>query len=537
MQHAKRLLTILPAIFILITFSCNKNDVLTFRSQTDNGIAERFLALPAQTPPHIVRIAAAMQKADSRNHFIASLARQHGFAQWGNALTTNMPNNRSGRNTATSNGDTIVYIPLVVENVQHVNAFICARLNGSISMQLHRETDFMSYGFGALQDTVPNADKLAVQFMVLDFEVFGHERFKLLHDSLMQGPALPNGAIVAGKTVKINRADNTASRGFEVWEYDVCTDTRYLECTTNHSCCPDGSCSACREICWKTRTVCQKVSVLVYVDNGNWGNGGGGGGGGGDGDGGGGGIIQPTGLLPCNPTPLLDNGLLPCPNGNMTGWTVIYPKAHTEFDASITDNDPDAVWWNDNTTDFPAQVLPSWNNMYNNYPKKPDGTEMCGSDVYDLIGGNVLANRPPGPFPNACALRVSRALNYSGVNIPAIAGQTFQGVDGKNYFLSSAKLYNFMKKTFKIPPNPTGSTEVFTKAQGGVDGQNFPGLLSGKKGIYLLEASYPGRFGALGHASLYQGASCMVNTCDGFHDGCYFDAEGGVEKITLFILN
>jgi Type VI secretion system (T6SS), amidase effector protein 4 len=534
MQQSKHLPAFALMVVILFVFSCQKTDSLTMPPLTDNALVQRLLSLPITTQPHIVRIAGAMQQADSRHHFIASLARQHGFAQWGKALTTNTANNRSGRNNTTPNGDTIVYIPLVLQNAQHVNAFICAKLNGSISVQLHRETDFLSQGFGPLEDTVPNADKLAVQFMVLDFEVFGHERFKLLHDSLMQGPALPNDAIVEGKIVKMNRATSAAQRGFQTWEYDLCTDTRYLECTTNHSCCPDGGCGACQELCWKTRTLCQKVSVLVFVDNGNWGNGNGSGGGG---TGGNGWTVSPSGVIPCNTTPLLDNGLIPCPDGNTTGWTVIFPKAHTEFDVTITDNDPDAVWWNDNTTDFPAQALPSWNAMYNNYPKKPDGTEMCGSDVYSLIGGSVFANRPPGPFPNACALRVSRALNYSGVTIPAIPGQTFQGADGKNYFLSSAKLYNFMKKTFKIPPNPTESIEVFSKAQGGVDGQNFPGLLSGKKGIYLLQASYPGLFGALGHASLYQGSSCMVNTCDGFHDGCYFDAEGGVEKITLFILN
>lgn len=175
--------------------------------------------------------------------------------------------------------------------------------------------------------------------------------------------------------------------------------------------------------------------------------------------------------------------------------------------------------------------------MNSNYPKKPDGTEMCGADVYNLVGGQVLANMPPGLYPNACAIRVSRALNYSGINIPVIPGHTYQGSDGKNYFLSSAKLYDFMKKTFKIPPNAANSIETFTKSQGGSGGQNFASLLSGKKGIFLMQSSYPALFGALGHATLFNNNSCVQNTCDGFHDGCYFDAQGGVEKITLFKLN
>lgn len=389
MQRLKRLLAIISTAFILIPFSCNKSDTLAIASKTDNGIAERFLMLPAQTPPHIVRIAGAMQQADSRNNFIASLALQHGFAQWDKALTTNTANNRLGRNTTTSNGDTIVYIPLVVENAQHVNAFICARLNGSISMQLHRETDFSSYDFGALQDSVPNADKLAVQFMVLDFEVFGHDRFKLLHDSLMKGPALPNGAIVAGKIVKMNRATSAAQRGFQTWEYDVCTDTRYLECTTNHSCCPDGSCSYCQESCWKTNTVCQKVSVLVFVDNGNWGNGNSGTGGGGSG----GGIIQPNGMVPCNPTPLLDNGLIPCPVGNMTGWMVFVPADVSWVDYSgVTDSCLSILLHYLDLTKHKSLIL-------NTYYDMPDSTRPIVLHQYQLkyeqdttlVGGGGLA--------------------------------------------------------------------------------------------------------------------------------------------------
>jgi len=52
-----------------------------------------------------------------------------------------------------------------------------------------------------------------------------------------------------------------------------------------------------------------------------------------------------------------------------------------------------------------------------------------------------------------------------------------------------------------------------------------------------MQASYPGMFGALGHASLYN-SGCVHNTCDGTdHEGCYFNAQGGVEKISVFKLN
>lgn len=148
-----------------------------------------------------------------------------------------------------------------------------------------------------------------------------------------------------------------------------------------------------------------------------------------------------------------------------------------EFDPNITNNDPDIFWWNDNTTAYPPQTLPTWNNMFANYPKDANGNDMPAPQVYSLVGGQVLSmyNSNPNAYANACALRVSRALNYSSVTIPNITNHTFQGSDGKYYFLSSAQ------------------------------------------------------FGALGHTTLFDGNPCIGNHC-------YFDAPGGVEKIVLWKL-
>jgi hypothetical protein len=46
-----------------------------------------------------------------------------------------------------------------------------------------------------------------------------------------------------------------------------------------------------------------------------------------------------------------------------------------------------------------------------------------------------------------------------------------------------------------------------------------------------MQASYPGKFGALGHATLYNGSSCV-----GGIEHCYLNAEGGVNKINIWKL-
>ena len=130
---------------------------------------------------------------------------------------------------------------------------------------------------------------------------------------------------------------------------------------------------------------------------------------------------------------------------------------------------------------------------------------MPGPYVYSLAGGAVLAVYNSGPidYQNACALRVSRALNYSGVNIPQITGQTYKSADNKNYFLSLAKLYNFVKKTFGA------GDKILPQSYGGMKGFLFQSKLSGHKGIYIMQAAYPAQLGALGHCTLFNGFDCI----------------------------
>lgn len=235
--------------------------------------------------------------------------------------------------------------------------------------------------------------------------------------------------------------------------------------------------------------------------------------------GGEGGLDRSYTLLMMNPP---DDG-----GGGGGGGTSGSFSTHNEPDPFITNDDPDTYWWDDNTTSFPTQNRPSWNDMNSNYPKNTAGTDdLPGPQVYSLVGGDVLAlyNSNPSKYQNACALRVSRALNYSGVNIPYISGHTYAGADGKYYFLSSAKLYNWVRKTFGAPD------VTLTGSQGGTNGQNFPSLLSGQKGIYIMVPNWPAQFGALGHATLFDGSSCV-----GGH--CYYDAQGGVSRIYLWKLN
>lgn len=191
------------------------------------------------------------------------------------------------------------------------------------------------------------------------------------------------------------------------------------------------------------------------------------------------------------------------------------------------DGEYDAAYWEDPNLTFPQQNLPSWSAFEAAYPKHGDPLYDTPIEVYTKIGGSILEqyNSNPPKYQNTCALRISKALNYSGVNIPEGEGR-YKGADGKYYFLSAKALLVWMKKTFGTP---TGSNHLLG-SQGGTNGQNFPGLVGMKKGIYMMIPNYPGNnyFGASGHADMIEGGSC-----DG---GCYFNAKGGVHEIFIWEL-
>jgi hypothetical protein len=189
------------------------------------------------------------------------------------------------------------------------------------------------------------------------------------------------------------------------------------------------------------------------------------------------------------------------------------------------DGEYNATYWDNPGLTFPSQNLPSWSAFQNAFPTN-NGNYMAASQVYQLVGGQLYNSHlnNPNAYSNACAIRVSRALNYSGVVVPDIFGQTEKGADNKNYFLNAKNLNQWMRKTFGIP---IGSNHI-TGAQGELYGVNFPSLLSGRKGIYIMIANYPGLF-ATGHADIINNSNCPGE--------CWFNPKGGVHYIDIWELN
>ena len=121
-----------------------------------------------------------------------------------------------------------------------------------------------------------------------------------------------------------------------------------------------------------------------------------------------------------------------------------------------------------------------------------------------------------------CALKVSRALNYSGVTIPHIVttkdnAGTVSGDDGKYYFLNAKALNKWMQKTFGISPDNPFHIRI-SGSEGGIKGENFPQLTEGLKGIYSMVAiDNIQETWASGHTDLINNSQCVF--------GCSFYIE------------
>lgn len=118
---------------------------------------------------------------------------------------------------------------------------------------------------------------------------------------------------------------------------------------------------------------------------------------------------------------------------------------------------------------------------------------MYSSLVFKEIGGVVAQNYKPGR--SACALRLSKALNYAGHEIPFIEGKTGSGSDGRWYFYRVLDMGEYLVEEF----GPPDSTHYLADGMKAIDG---------KKGIVYFRYCDFQYVDAYGHVDLFDGDSC-----------------------------
>jgi hypothetical protein len=133
---------------------------------------------------------------------------------------------------------------------------------------------------------------------------------------------------------------------------------------------------------------------------------------------------------------------------------------------------------------------PLFTNAWNLFSKVNVGVKEVGK----LIGGKVEHNAENGIFTNACPIRMSYVLNYSGVLIPKPGAgyAVVSGKDAKWYMYRVKDMMQYLEITFGKPDLAVASPRI----------KDF----AGKKGIMLIRGS--GWQDASGHVTLFDGKLC-----------------------------
>lgn len=145
----------------------------------------------------------------------------------------------------------------------------------------------------------------------------------------------------------------------------------------------------------------------------------------------------------------------------------------------------------------------TWTEMLKNYPNSSVHTE----DLYDKIGGGLpeLLRKNPIAWENSCAIRMSRALNYSGKklgNAPSRGGNIV-GDDGYNYWIRVRDLQKYLVDNLPKPNvDKAGAIDIVNE-------------FKNKSGIIVFDVSGWGN--ATGHFTLWDG-SHLIYPGDLSHD-------------------
>lgn len=480
-----------------------------------------------------------IQRLNQKKPFVEITVERIGYPRWdkmikiSKKLTVAAPKIASTTKTNTVNNSyESYYVPFVRDAQNYVNAAMMIHVSAtdtSIGYLCDWEYQNKTHGSPMVDTT---AERYALFFMTLDNRTLGHMGFNILNPNLF--PSLVDSA--GGRKLNLLNK-NRQQPGVRL------TDLVMGDCYDYYSCATPWFCGVyndgcdyqnCSHGCKLIATLCWNTWIPSSGSGGtSWGSTDiGVGSGDGSGGGSGGTYDNPDiPLTPCEGPPAeakfsgARTGLkakVNSPCDATLGWVPVIPHiVADEIEPTASDNDPENIWWDDNTSDpntnYQPQPKPRWGNMYLNYPKDSKGDDMPVAGVCALIGGNVLVKFNQGNINNACALRVSRALNYSGVIIPVINGQTVTGSDGKNYFLMASHLKNWLTKVFGTPDVHITAADVALARS------SFKSMLIGiqNRGIYIMKPQSETNFQASGHATLWAGLDCI-----GMHN--YFGAASDV---------
>lgn len=343
--------TLVVLSFLCLLFACQKTE---YTSSKYNEKVQKFFQVKGKIKPEINRVINNLQLQNELTGFIKDLATKEGYPIWEKAKIQMRPTKNTlrnhARNLSDSNGtDTLIVIPLVLENTSFVNSLIAVKMNNDIEMKLYRGDEYKDFDYGNSAAEL-NAEEFALSMMMYDKELFGTSDFTITdphlfdyakENSLKQDTTLQYRIHIKDVTVQCGSSTIFVVNPFGVncplgqgcsWSYDIPIFCNY--------------------------------TYIIFDDDGNWNNSGGSSTGNNSGGGPSFGHFHDP-VVVCLTNHTIANGLLACDDGQTLGWVDAYKDLTFEEKVKL-----DQMEYLDNLVDLQYGATP---------PNPCHGTKRSGN--------------------------------------------------------------------------------------------------------------------------------------------------------------
>lgn len=236
---------------LLVYISCRKIDRQPDESTTSSTESKFFSSHPS-SDPLVQAINQFVKKENNKYHFVDKLVKQIGYPYWGKSIVISGNKHIGGRGASDSTNT--IFIPFALDSQNVVNASLVINTSPT-DTTFHFLCDWQySDRINGSPGVDTTAENLAVLFMLLDNNVFGHNRFTITDSSLFANMPKPPG--YTGREIAINIPPNSGGRynrtelqTIMVCFYGyVCGTPSSIACTGENGCdylnCPTGQCYA-----------------------------------------------------------------------------------------------------------------------------------------------------------------------------------------------------------------------------------------------------------------------------------------------------
>ncbi|MBS1626936.1 MAG: hypothetical protein JSR09_07585 [Bacteroidetes bacterium] len=186
-----KLLSAFALFTVLIMYACKKAD-FSFQKETEMSVESKFFNSHRTGNSEENALISFLQRKNSKEHFVAKTAAQIGYPRWDKMLKkpnkkTLVVGDAAVMGTASGNtADDVYYIPFVRDSQNYVNAAMVIKTSTTdttLSYKCDWQYKQKQNDVNSLNDA---AENFAVFFMVLDNNVFGHTKFKIIDTSIFR---------------------------------------------------------------------------------------------------------------------------------------------------------------------------------------------------------------------------------------------------------------------------------------------------------------------------------------------------------------